>query len=217
MRSAHIAEDPTAEQILTAKDVSTLSLDLQAIDIFASAYRYVALDDLESARFELQTLQQKIADARVLSVAEGLHEDDSATSEDGYKIATIFARELQALIYFREGDAETALQLLADAADDENSRPMEYGPPYISKPSSELIGEMLLTLDRPGEAIAHFETALERNTGRTLSLLGLARAQEAVGDAKAQETWQVLENSWKADMAELRQTKYVWLSTGETT
>jgi len=87
MRSAHIAEDPTAEQILTAKDVSTLSLDLQAIDIFASAYRYIALDDLESARFELQTMQQKIADARVLSVAEGLHEDDSATSEDGYNKA----------------------------------------------------------------------------------------------------------------------------------
>jgi hypothetical protein len=51
----------------------------------------------------------------------------------------------------------------------------EYGPPYVSKPSNELMGEMLLSLDRPGEAIAHFETALERNTGRTLSLLGLAR------------------------------------------
>jgi len=93
---------------------------------------------------------------------------------------------------------------------------MEYGPPYISKPSSELMGEMLLTLDRPGEAIAHFETALERNTGRTLSLLGLARAQEAAGDSAAQETWRTLENSWKAEMAKLRQTEYVWLSTGET-
>jgi predicted Zn-dependent protease len=110
-----------------------------------------------------------------------------------------------------------ALQLLADAAKDENSRPMEYGPPYISKPSSELIGEILLTLNRPDEAIAHFETALERNTGRTLSLLGLARAQEATGHPKAQETWRTLENNWKADMADLRQTEYVWLSTGETT
>ena len=155
--------------------------------------------------------------AKVLSVAEGLHEDDNATSEDGYNIATIFARELQALIYFREGDAETALQLLADAAEDENARPMEYGPPYVSKPSSELMGEMLLTLDRPGEAIAHFETALERNTGRTLSLLGLARAQEAAGDPAAQETWGILEGSWKADMEKLRQTDYVWLSSGETT
>jgi hypothetical protein len=79
------------------------------------------------------------------------------------------------------------------------------------------MGEMLLTLDRPGEAIAHFEAALERNTGRTLSLLGLARAQEAAGDPAAQETWGILEGSWKADMEQLRQMDYVWLSIGETT
>lgn len=217
MRSIYIIEDPTAEQILDTQDTRKVPLDDKAVEAFASGFRYVALNDLDSARYELESLQKNIVAAKVLSVAEGLHEDDNATSEDGYNIATIFARELQALIYFREGDAETALQLLADAAEDENARPMEYGPPYVSKPSSELMGEMLLTLDRPGEAIAHFETALERSTGRTLSLLGLARAQEAAGDPAAQETWGILEGSWKADMEKLRQMDYVWLSTGETT
>lgn len=217
MRSIYIVEDPTAEQILSTQDTSEFKLDDKGVEAFASGFRYVAMNDLDSARYELKELQKKIAAAKVLSVAEGLHEDDNATSEDGYNIATIFARELQALIYFKEGDADTALQLLADAAEDENSRPMEYGPPYVSKPSSELIGEMLLTLGRPGEAIEHFETALQRNTGRKLSLLGLARAQEATGHPKAQETWRTLENNWNADMAALRQTEYVWLSTGETT
>lgn len=217
MRSIYIVEDPTAEQILDTQDMSNSALDEIAVEAFASGFRYVALNDLDSARYELESLQRNIVTAKVLSVAEGLHEDDSATSEDGYNVATIFARELQALIYFREGDTETALQLLADAAEDENARPMEYGPPYVSKPSSELMGEMLLTLDRPGEAIAHFEAALERNTGRTLSLLGLARAQEAAGDPAAQETWGILEGSWKADMEQLRQMDYVWLSIGETT
>ncbi len=217
MRSIYIIEDPTAEQILDTQDTSEFPLDEIAVEAFASGFRYLALNDLDSARYELESLQKNIAAAKVVSVAEGLHEDDNATSEDGYNIATIIARELQALIFFREGDAETALQLLADAAQDENARPMEYGPPYVSKPSSELMGEMLLTLDRPGDAIAHFETALERNTGRTLSLLGLARAQEAAGDPAAQETWGILEGSWKADMEKLRQTDYVWLSTGETT
>ncbi len=217
MRSIFIIEDPTAEQILATQDTSKFPLDDKAVEAFASGFRYMALNDLDSARYELKSLQKNIAAAKVLSVAEGLHEDGNATSEDGYNIATIFARELQALIYFREGDAETALQLLADAAEDENARPMEYGPPYVSKPSSELMGEMLLALDRPGEAIAHFEAALDRNTGRTLSLLGLARAQEAAGDPAAQETWRILEGSWKADMEKLRQTDYVWLSSGETT
>jgi tetratricopeptide (TPR) repeat protein len=217
MRSIYIVEDPTAEQILSTQDTSEFKLDDKGVEAFASGFRYVSINDLDSARYELETLQKNIAAAKVLSVSEGLHEDDNATSEDGYNIATILARELQALIYFKEGDTETALQLLADAAEDENSRPMEYGPPYVSKPSSELIGEMLLTLGKPDEAIAHFETALQRNTGRTLSLLGLARAQEATGHPKAQETWHTLENNWKADMADLRQTEYVWLSTGETT
>ena len=216
MRSAYIAEDPLVEQILEPADLSDFPLDMHAIDAFASGFRYVTLNDLESAKFELASLQEKISNAKVLSVAEGLHEDDSATSEDGYNIATIFARELQALIYFRQGDVDTALQLLADAAEDENARPLEYGPPYISKPCSELLGEMLLTLGRPGEAIAHFETALERNTGRTMSLLGLARAQEAVADPASKETWQTLAGNWKADMAKLQQTDYAWLSTGET-
>jgi tetratricopeptide (TPR) repeat protein len=216
MRSIFIIEDPTAEQILATQDTSKSPLSEKAVEAFASGFRYVALSDLDSARYELESLQKNIAAAKVVSVAEGLHEDDAATSEDGYNIATIFARELQALIYFREGDTETALQLMADAAEDENARPMEYGPPYVSKPSNELMGEMLLTLGRHDEAIAHFETALERNTGRTLSLLGLARAQEAAGDPAAQETWRILEGSWRADMERLRQTDYVWLSTGET-
>lgn len=217
MRSISIIENPTAEQILATQDTSNFPLEDKAVEAFASGFRFVAVDDLDSARYELDSLQKDIAAANVLSAAEGLFENESATSEDGYNIATIFARELQALIYFREGDVESALQLLADAAEDENARPMEYGPPYVSKPSNELMGEMLLTLDRPGEAIAQFELALERNASRTLSLLGLARAQEAEGNPAAQETWAILESNWKADMQELHRTDYVWLSTGETT
>lgn len=214
MRSISIVEDPTAEQILATQDTSEFSLEDKAVEAFASGFRYVALDHLDNARYELESLQKDIAAAKVLSVTEGLHEDETATSKDGYNVATIFSRELQALIYFREGDTETALQLLADAAEDENARPMEYGPPYVSKPSSELMGEMLLTLGRPAEAIVHFETALERSTGRTLSLLGLARAYEATRAPAAQEIWALLEGNWKADLEELRQTDYVWLSTG---
>jgi tetratricopeptide (TPR) repeat protein len=215
MRSAYIAEVPTAEQILGPGDLSGLSLDYQAIDAFASGFRYVALNDVDSARFEFEKLQKAIDAAKVLSVAEGLHENDSATSEDGYTIATIFARELQALLQFRVGDTSAALEILAEAAAAENARPLEYGPPYVSKPSSELMGEMLLTLDRPGEAIPHFEQALERNTGRTLSLLGLARAQEAVKDPAADESWQHLSNIWESDISELQRTHYSWLVAGE--
>lgn len=215
MRSAYIAEVPTADQVLAQGDLSGLSLDYQAIDFFASGFRLVALNDLDGARFELERLQKKIGAAKILSVAEGLHEDDNATSQDGYDVATIFARELQALLQFKIGDSNAALELLAEAAAAENARPMEYGPPYVSKPCSELLGEMLLMLGRPGDAIPHFKQALERNTGRTLSLLGLARAQEAVGDPAAEESWQHLGTVWTADMSELQRTNYSWLTASE--
>ena len=142
---------------------------------------------------------------------EGLHEDDTATSEDGYNIATILARELQSLIRFQEGDKDAALELLAAAAADENARPLYYGPPHIPKPCSELLGEMLLTMERPAEAIPHFQLALERNTSRTLSLLGLARAQDALGDPAAQQTWLLIKANRHDDATALRQSHYVWL------
>jgi tetratricopeptide (TPR) repeat protein len=213
MRSIYIAEDPLAEQIIAAPDLDKSTLDDQAVDSFATGFRYIAMNDLDGARIELDSLQEKINAAQVLSVEEGLHETSNATSEDGYTIATILARELRAIIQFREGNTSAALQLLAEAAAAENARPMEYGPPYISKPCGELMGEMLLTLGRPGEAIPYFEQALERNTGRTLSLLGLARAQEAVGDEAAAETRLKLAENWKAEMATLDATRYVWLTS----
>jgi len=211
MRASYIAEDPTGEQVLVAVAEASMPLDDHAIDTFASGYRYLAMGDQQSALAELAALEDRISGAKVLSVEEGLHEDDSATSEDGYNIATILSRELQAVIQFRAGDTDGAVILLAAAASDENARPLEYGPPYIPKPCSELLGEMLLTLDRPGEAIVHFQQALERNTGRTLSLIGLARAQEAAGDPAANETWQRAVSNWQGDEAALRQTKYSWL------
>ncbi len=212
MRAIHIAEDPQAEQILLTQDMQDSPLDEQAIDHFATAYRYTAMHDLQGARIELASLQEQINNSKILSVEEGLHEDPHATSADGYTIATIYAGELRALIQFNEGNTSSALQLLAEAAAAEHARPLEYGPPYISKPCGELMGEMLLTLDRPGEAIPYFEKALQRNTGRTLSLLGLLRAQEALDDPAANETLQRLESNWNADMAALRAVDYVWLS-----
>jgi predicted Zn-dependent protease len=142
-----------------------------------------------------------------------LHEDENATSEDGYNIATILADELQALLLFNAGDTDAAVRLLADAATRENARPLEYGPPKIPKPCSELLGEMLLTLERPDEAMPHFQEALYRNTGRTLSLIGLARAQEAVGDPAAAETRQQVRTNWQGDPKDLAEVRYQWLAS----
>jgi tetratricopeptide (TPR) repeat protein len=213
MRASYAAEDPVGGQILAPLESAELPLDDRAIDLFASAYRYAAIGDLESAQSALDSLRKTNSEARVLTAEEGLHEDDSATSEDGYNIATIIADELQALLLFRSGNTDDAIRLLGVAAARENSRPLEYGPPTIPKPCSELLGEMLLILDRPDEAMPHFQQVLQRNTGRTLSLLGLARAQEAAGDPTASETWQQVKANWQGDLKVLVNLQYVWLAS----
>ena len=42
---------------------------------------------------------------------EGLHEDDKATSADGYLMATIMARSLESLLLFHAGQVESAVAL----------------------------------------------------------------------------------------------------------
>jgi predicted Zn-dependent protease len=71
---------------------------------------------------------------------------------------------------------------------------------------------MLLAQGRPAEAIGEFELSLSRNTNRSLSLLGLARALEAVGEKKAAaETQALLASNWKGDLQGFRQSGSPWL------
>lgn len=60
-------------------------------------------------------------------------------------------------------------------------------------PAAELLGDMLLELNQPQEAIAHYEKSLERSPGRFNSLYGAARAAELSGDnAKAKAYYETL-------------------------
>ena len=71
---------------------------------------------------------------------------------------------------------------------------------------------MLLAQGRPQQAITEFDLSLSRNTNRSLSLLGLARAQEAAGELKAAaETNALLASNWKGDLQAFGQSAYPWL------
>jgi cytochrome c-type biogenesis protein CcmH/NrfG len=52
-------------------------------------------------------------------------------------------------------------------------------------PANELLGDMLLDLGRPAEALAAYETALTRSPNRLNSLKGAGQAAEMAGDAEA--------------------------------
>ena len=211
MRASYAVGDPLAPPILAPTDLAQLPLDDHAVDSFATIFTQIATGDIDSAHTELGRLQEEIERAVVLSVGEGLHEDDSATSEDGYLLATIIARELEALLRFHAGETELALRILHSAVEDESTRPLTYGPPHVPKPASELLGEMYFVLARPQDAIVQFHVSLARNTSRSLSLLGLARAWDVAGDAAAAQTWQQLDANWVGEEGRIRDLNYSWL------
>lgn len=212
MRASYAVDVPLREGILPSTDTSELGLYDVALECFSTAFRAIVNGDPETAYSELALLDVEIDAAQVMTVEEGLHESDTGESEEDYLLSTVIARQIDALLKYRRGETEAALVLIMSAAEAESSQPMYYGPPHVPKPSNELTGEMLLSLGRPDEAIIYFTESLRRSTGRSQSLLGLARAQEAVGDPKAAETWQALESNWRGEISDIRELEYSWLS-----
>ena len=114
------------------------------------------------------------------------------------RVPQVMAQQLEAAILFSEGRREEALVLARQAAVVEAGLPFEFGPPVPVKPANEQVGEMLMDLRRPREALEAFELSLKRTPRRALSLLGLARAAMAVKDiATAQRAYGELRLIWK--------------------
>ena len=91
----------------------------------------------------------------------------------------IMERELAALVALAAGRPDEAIALLRGAAAAEAQLPAPLGLPAPIKPAHELLGEVLIEIGRPAEAIPAFEATLERGANRSLSVLGLARAAAA--------------------------------------
>src|SRR3954469_19492931 len=123
----------------------------------------------------------------------------------------IMERELAALLALGAGHRDDAVALLQRAADAEAQLPAPLGLPAPLKPASELLGEVLVEVGRPADAVPRFEAVLARYANRTLSVLGLARAAAASGQAEVarRRYAEVLENfdAADADLPALREAK----------
>jgi len=93
----------------------------------------------------------------------------------------IMERETAAVIDLAAGRRDQAVQTLQAATRAELQLPPPLGLPAPIKPAPELLGEVLLEVGRPNDALEPFEQALRRNPKRSLSLLGFARAAAALG------------------------------------
>jgi hypothetical protein len=99
--------------------------------------------------------------------------------------AEIAVRQIDALVRIKEGKRDEGIALLRKVADAEAALPLEFGPPPIQKPTSELLGDEFLALGRNAEAEQAYQSTLNRAPGRTRSLQGLLRVQQALGKTEA--------------------------------
>jgi tetratricopeptide (TPR) repeat protein len=146
----------------------------------------------------------------------GLRAAVERAEKDGHayraKPPAIMERELAAVIAMARRQGDEAVRLMKEATDIEATLDRPSGPPDPIKPAAELYGEILLALDRPGEAVTQFEQSLLRTPRRTPSLLGLARAALKAGDtATARQRYGELLKIWASvptDFAPLAEARH---------
>jgi hypothetical protein len=100
-------------------------------------------------------------------------------------IITLQANEAEAFAAEAAGNAGNAVAKLKEAVRIEDSIDDLSQPPYPVIPANELCGNLLLELNRPAEASAYFEKALQRTPNRPKVVFGLARSAEALGDRES--------------------------------
>ncbi|MFW6193391.1 MAG: hypothetical protein ACOC83_07875 [Gemmatimonadota bacterium] len=121
---------------------------------------------------------------------------DATEAPDWTREIGIQRSAVLAWISLAEGRAEEAVERMRTAADE--AAGMEKNPitPGALRPAGELLGELLLEVDRPAEALEAYETSLDTWPRRYHSLLGAARAAEEAGQAETAE-------GYRSELAEL--------------
>jgi tetratricopeptide (TPR) repeat protein len=137
---------------------------------FARALGASHLGKTEGARKELQQLTSL--------------RDTLAQLNDAYWADQLDIQRESALawIMLTEGKREEALQQMRSAAEHEDRTDKHNVTPGVIVPARELLGEMLLELEQPAEALLEFEATLGTAPNRFNALAGAGRAAKLAGD-----------------------------------
>ena len=96
--------------------------------------------------------------------------------------ANIQFQAVNAWIALAEKRNDEAVKLMSAAAEAEEASDKHAVTPGNVATSRELLGEMLMALNRPEQAFVEFERSLKRDPNRLREIYGAARAAEASGD-----------------------------------
>jgi hypothetical protein len=88
----------------------------------------------------------------------------------------------QAWLDLAEGRREEALKRMTEAATREDATEKNAVTPGPLAPAREMLGDMLMELRRPADALAEYRRTLSKEPGRYRALDGARRAASAAGN-----------------------------------
>lgn len=144
----------------------------KAILHFTRAMGAVHTQDMDAAKRELQELHK-------------LHTKLTG-KKDAYQAGQVFIqlKAVEAWIAFREGKHDNALLLMQEAADMEDRTGKHPVTPGEVLPARELLGDLLMVMNRPADAFTAYEASLKGHQNRFNGLYGAARAAERSGNTE---------------------------------
>jgi tetratricopeptide (TPR) repeat protein len=148
-----------------------------AITYFTRAMGAVRSGDVTSARKDIEQL-------RALKEALGQSKDDYWAEQ--VEIQRLAA---EAWMASAEGKKDEALKLMRAAADREDAGEKHVAMENRLWPMRELLGELLLGLNDPAQALKEFEASFQAAPNRFHGFYGAAKAAERLGDREKARTY----------------------------
>jgi tetratricopeptide (TPR) repeat protein len=154
----------------------------EATLVFARALGAARSGRIDAARKDLDRLQELRANL--------INADSEGTWQE-YWVSQIQIHHqmVTAWISYTQGRRDEALQMLRAAADREDSTEMDPVTPAHVISARQLLGDLLLEIREPAQALQAFEAALKREPGRFWTLFGAARAADRAGDSAKAKTF----------------------------
>jgi tetratricopeptide (TPR) repeat protein len=171
----------------------------QAMISFARALGLARTGDVAGAQAEIAKLQSL--------------EDKLLEAKDSYwaNQVEVQRRGAAGILAHVQGDDKKAIELVRSAADLDATMDKHPATPASVLPARELLADLLLELNRPGEALAEYELTLRAEPNRFRSILGKARAAKQSGDlAASRDAYRklvVLSASTETERPELAEAK----------
>jgi hypothetical protein len=128
--------------------------------------------DVEAAQSAVKKMVE------IVALREG---ENKATGYEGSGQKATDLGEAEAWLAFAQGDKARAIDLMRVVADREDAKGVEN----TIMPAREMLGDMQLESQRPGEALANYKALLAEAPNRFDSLWGVARASEAAGEERS--------------------------------